>query len=65
MYRKILEMLPQPTELCEQMGDRSVNTSDNFGWTPLHEACNHGFEGIPSLIILFFKGAYNTELSIV
>jgi hypothetical protein len=28
-----------------------VNTTDNNGWTPLHEACNHGHEDIVKLLL--------------
>ena len=29
----------------------SPNTRDNCGWTPLHEACNHGFYEIVEMLV--------------
>ena len=28
-----------------------VNTMCNYGWTPLHEACSHGYDGIVELLL--------------
>eukprot|EP00041_Stephanoeca_diplocostata_P031524 m.984213 g.984213 ORF g.984213 m.984213 type:complete len:228 (-) comp23975_c0_seq27:3592-4275(-) len=29
----------------------SINCFDNYGWTPLHEACNHGHDDIIQLLL--------------
>ena len=31
----------------------SVNTQDHAGWTPLHEACNNGYNDILELLLEF------------
>uniref|UniRef100_A0A1X7VV49 BRCT domain-containing protein n=1 Tax=Amphimedon queenslandica TaxID=400682 RepID=A0A1X7VV49_AMPQE len=38
-------------ELLE--GGADPNVTDNAGWTPLHEACNHGYEDIVELLISY------------
>lgn len=33
------------------MEQLNVNTQDNAGWTPLHEACNNGYSDVVKALL--------------
>jgi ankyrin repeat protein len=40
--------------LCKKLVDdgANINSADNAGWTPLHEACAYGYYDLAELLIL-------------
>ncbi|CAL1537378.1 unnamed protein product, partial [Lymnaea stagnalis] len=40
-----------------------VNLKDNDGWTPLHEACNHGSYGCVMLLLDYVPGTATSNAS--